>query len=118
MKPNILKFWFWRAKLMVAGLHEQREKVTKLQVNDELIIELHPATGPDKRPFLKICRQAGSEQQSVNIYLKEVPHLIDFLPRSMAQLIALGAERGMDQRQALNQIRRMDLLKSNPELVE
>ncbi|MBI1882527.1 MAG: hypothetical protein HYR94_30500 [Chloroflexi bacterium] len=118
MKPNILKFWFWRARLMVAGLHEHKEKFAKLPVNDELTIELHPAAEPDKRPFLKICRNSDTEQQSVNIYLKEVPQLIDFLPRSIAQLIALAAEQGTEQRHALNQIRRMDLLKSNPELVE
>jgi len=118
MKPNILKFWFWRARLMVAGLHEHKEKITKLDVNDELTIELHPAAGPDKRPFLKICRHIENEQQAINIYLKEVPLLIDFLPRAIAHLIAVSAERGAEQRQALNQIRRMDLLKSNPELVE
>lgn len=118
MKPNILKFWFWRAKLMVAGLHEHKEKITKIQINDELTIELHPRTEPDKRPFLKICRHTDGEQQSVNIYLKEVPLLIDFLPHTIAQLIAVSAERGTDQGPALNQIRRMDLLKSKPELVE
>ena len=118
MKPNILKFWFWRARLMVAGHLESKEKIEKIQVNDELTIELHPAAEPDKRPFLRICRHTDNDQQSVNIYLKEVPLLIDFLPRSIAQLIALGAERGPEQRRALNQIRRMDLLKSKPELVE
>jgi hypothetical protein len=118
MKPNILKFWFWRARLMVAGLHENKEKIAKIQINDELTIELHPAVEPDKRPFLKLCRQHGGEQQAINIYLKEVPLLIDYLPRSIAQLIAVGAAQGAEQRLALNQIRRMELLKSNPELVE
>jgi hypothetical protein len=118
MKPNILKFWFWRARLMVAGLHDHKEKTAKIQVTDELSIELHPAAGPNKRPCLKLCRYTDEEQQTINIYLKEVPLLIDFLPRSIAQLMALNAEQGAEQRHALNQIRRMDLLKSNPELVE
>jgi len=47
-----------------------------------------------------------------------VPLLIDFLPRSIAQLMVLNAERGPQQLYALNKIRRMDILKSNPELVE
>jgi hypothetical protein len=118
MRPNILKFWFWRARLMVAGLHENKEKIAKIQINDELAIELHPAVEPDQRPFLRLCRQSDGEQQAVNIYLKEVPLLIDFLPRSIAQLIAAGAAQGFEQRRALNQIRRMELLKSKPELVE
>ncbi len=118
MKPNILKFWFWRARLIVAGLHDHKEKTAKIQVNDELAIELHPATGPDTRPCLKLSRRNGNEQQSINIYLKEVPTLIDLLPRAIAQLMTLGAEPGAEQRHALNQIRRMELLKSHPELVE
>jgi hypothetical protein len=118
MKPNILKFWFWRARLMVAGLHEQKDKFIKIQINDELTIELHPTSGSDQRPYLKLCRQIDSDQQSINIYLKEVPLLIDFLPRSIAQLMALNGERSPDQRRGLNKISRMELLKSKPELVE
>ncbi|NJN93422.1 MAG: hypothetical protein HC875_04695 [Anaerolineales bacterium] len=118
MKPNILKFWFWRARLMVAGLHEHKDKFTKISINDELSIELHPTSGSDQRPYLKLCRHVDGEPQSINIYLKEVPLLIDFLPRSIAQLMVLNAERGTYQRHALNKIRRMEVLKSNPELVE
>jgi hypothetical protein len=114
MKPNILKFWFWRARLMVAGLHESKDKVEKIQVNDELTIELHPAASPDKRPILKLCRNTENEQQSVSIYLKEVPLLIDFLPRAIAQLMALGAAQ-----HNLRKIRRVEILKNKqPELAE
>ncbi len=119
MKPNILKFWFWRARLMVAGLHEHKEKFTKISINDELSIELHPTSGSDQRPYLKLCRQIDGESQSINIYLKEVPQLIDFLPCSIAQLMALNVGQGTQlQLHALNKIQRMELLKSNPELVE
>jgi hypothetical protein len=118
MKPNILKFWFWRARLMVAGLHEHKEKFVKIQINDELAIELHPISGSDQRPYLKLCRQLDNEQQSINIYLKEIPLLIDFLPRSIAQLMALNAGRSTDQRHEFNKISRLELLKSKPELVE
>ncbi|GAB4434288.1 MAG: hypothetical protein Fur0044_31640 [Anaerolineae bacterium] len=118
MKPNILKFWFWRARLMVAGLHEHKEKFTKISINDELSIELHPTNGSDQRPYLKLCRQIDGESQSINIFLKEVPLLIDFLPRSIAQLMVLNAEHGPQQLHPLHKVRRMDLLKSSPELVE
>ena len=118
MKPNILKFWFWRARLMVAGLHEHKEKFVKIQINDELTIELHPISGSDQRPYLKLCRQLDNEQQSINIYLKEIPLLIDFLPRSIAQLMALNAGRSTDQRHEFNKISRLELLKSKPELIE
>lgn len=112
MKPNILKFWFWRARLMVAGHLESKEKIERIQVNDELTIELHPAAGPDKRPLLKLCRIVDNEPQSINIYLKEVPLLIDFLPRAIAQLMALGAQYN------LRKIHRVEVLKSKPELAE
>lgn len=111
MKPNnILKFWFWRARLMVAGQQEDKEeKITTLQVSDELIIELHPAAGPDKRPFLKLCRRSDLGQQAINIYLKEVPGLIDLLPHAIGQLMALGPEKPFQ----LRTFHQVDFLKKN-----
>ena len=115
MKPNILRFWFWRARLMIAGLHENKEKIAKIQLNDELIIELHPATDLDGRPYLKLSRITETEHQSLIIYLKEIPLLIDLLPKAVAQLMAFGAE----QRTLRNKIRQqMDMIRSRPELAE
>jgi hypothetical protein len=117
MKPhNVLKFWFWRAKLMVAGLPEDKEKITRIRLNDELSIELHPATGPDPRPFLKLCRQVDLEEQAINIYLKEVPPLIEVLPRAIAQLMSLGAIQPVNQ---LRTFRQLEILKKpKPEMIE
>jgi hypothetical protein len=85
MKPNILKFWFWRARLMVAGLYDGKDsKPAKIQINDELTIELHPANGAGGRPFIKLCRTTGDEQQTVTIYLKEIPALVEMLPKTVA----------------------------------
>jgi hypothetical protein len=98
----------------VAGLYESKDKTAKVQVNDELTIELHPANGLDKRPFVKLCRNTESEQQVVTIYLKEIPLLVDVLPRTIAQLMALGAER----RSQPSIIPPMEFIKGRPELVE
>lgn len=114
MKPNILRFWFWRAKLIVAGLYESKDKTTRVQVNDELTIELYPASGSDKRPCVKLCRNTEGEQQAVTIYLKEIPLLVDLLPRTIAQLMALGTERPSQP----SIIPPMEFIKSRPELVE
>jgi hypothetical protein len=116
MKPNILRFWFWRARLLIAGLHDNKEKIAKIQLNDELFIELHPATtDAEGRPFLKLSRMTQTEHQSLVIYLKEIPILIDLLPKAVAQLMAFGAE----QRNLRNKIRQqMDLVRSRAELVE
>lgn len=115
MKPNILKFWFWRARLMVAGLHEDKDiKPAKIQVNDELSIELHPADGANERPCVKLCRNIEDEQQAVTIYLKEIPALIEMLPTAVAQLMALQGER----RSQWGLARSMEFVKGRPELVE
>jgi hypothetical protein len=115
MKPNILKFWFWRARLMMAGQHDiNRDKTAKVQVNDELTIELHPVNGLDKRPFVKLCRTTETEQQAVTIYLKEIPFLVDLLPKIVAQLMALGGE----QHSQRGLIRQMEFTKGRPEWVE
>jgi hypothetical protein len=115
MKPNILKFWFWRARLMVAGLYDGKDnKPAKIQISDELTIELHPANGAGGRPFIKLCRNTGDEQQAVTIYLKEIPALVEMLPKTVAQLMALQAER----RSQHGLPRQMEFVKGRPELVE
>lgn len=115
MKPNnILRFWFWRARLMVAGLHEGKDKIAKIQINDELSLELHPAADLNKRAFLKLCRSTDKEQQSLVIYLKEIPGLIDLLPRAVAQLMTVKGEQPSQR----NRMRQMDIIQSRPELVD
>lgn len=115
MKPNnILRFWFWRARLMVAGLHEGKDKTAKIQINDELWLELHPAADLNKRAFVRLCRNTEKEQQAITIYLKEIPGLIDLLPRAVAQLMTVNG----DQPNQRNRTRQMDIIKSRPELVD
>ncbi len=115
MKPNILRFWFWRARLMVAGLYDGKDnKPAKIQINDELSIELHPANGVDGRPCVKLCRNIGDEQQAVTIYLKEIPILVELLPKTVAQLMALQGER----RSQWGLTRPMEFVKGRPELVD
>jgi hypothetical protein len=99
---------------MVAGLYDSKDKPAKVQVNDELTIELHPANGSNGRPCIKLCRNTGDEQQVVTIYLKEIPALVDLLPKTVAQLMALGGER-RSQRSLMPQ---MEFVKGRPELVE
>jgi hypothetical protein len=92
---------------MLAGLYDSKEKVARIQLNDELSIELYPAGGPELKPLLKLCRNLDKEQQALTIYLKEIPMLIDVLPKAVAQLMALGA----DQRIQRSRFRQMENMK-------
>jgi hypothetical protein len=116
MKPhNVLKFWFYRAKLMVAGPPESKEKTTHIQINEHLKIELHPAADSESRPFLRLSRRVEQEEQAINIYLKEVPALIEVLPRAVAQLLALATEQPVNQ---LRTFRQLEILKNKSELTD
>jgi hypothetical protein len=116
MKPhNVLKFWFYRAKLMVAGPPESKEKSTQIQISEQLTLELHPASDSESRPFLRLSRRVDQEEQAINLYLKEVPPLIEALPRAVAQLLALATELPVNQ---LRTFRQLEILKNKSELAD